>query len=165
MLKNNWNECNMEETKIYTEEEIQKILSERDEYLDGWKRAKADLSNREKDAAREREYWLAVVRANLVRKLLPVVDTLEQTCNAVGETDEVGKGVRATLKQFLGVLKELGVEKIAAVGEQYNPEFHEVVLTESSDKVEDTILKEVQSGYLLDGKVVRVAQVIISKKV
>ena len=154
----------MEEAKLYTEEEIQQIITERDEYLNGWKRAKADLSNREKDAAREREYWLAVVRANLVRKLLPVVDTLEQTCNAVSENDEVGKGVRATLKQFLGVLKELGVEKIAAVGEQYNPEFHEVVLTESSKEPEDTILKEVQSGYLLDGKIIRPAQVIISKK-
>ena len=154
----------MEEPKIYTEEEIQKLITEHDEYLDGWKRAKADLSNREKDAARDREYWMTVVRANLVRKLLPVVDTLEQTCNAVSENDEVGKGVRATLKQFLDVIKSLGVEKIASVGEQYNPEFHEVVLTESSKEPEDIILKEVQSGYLLDGKIIRPAQVIISKK-
>lgn len=153
-----------EQIQNYTPEEIQKIIAERDQYLDGWKRAKADLSNREKDAAREREYWLTVVRANLVRKLLPVVDTLEQTCNAVNENDEIGKGVRATLKQFLDVLKELGVEKIKTIGEKYNPEFHEVVLTEKSETPEDTILKEVQTGFLLDGKIIRPAQVIISKK-
>ncbi len=154
----------MDETKIYTEEEIQQIIAERDQYLESLKRAKADFINREKDVAREREYWLMVMKAGLVRKLLPVIDTLEQTGNSVSETDEIGKGVRATLKQFLDVLKELGVEKIAAVGEKYNPEIHEVVLTEKSEADEDVVLKEVQSGYLLDGKVIRAAQVIIAKK-
>lgn len=149
----------------YTPEEIQKILTERDEYLAGWQRAKADLINYQKEVAREREYLLTVMKANVIRKFLPVVDTLEQTLRTIDHLDDnLKKGVAGTVKQFLDALVELGVKKIIAMGEKYNPEFHEVVLTEESKESEDTVIKEVLSGYLLDGKVLRAAQVIVSKK-
>lgn len=154
-----------EQTINPNDEVLNKIIVERDEYLAGWQRAKADLINYQKEVAREREYVTLIGKAMMIKKFLPVMDTLEQTIRTINSAnDNVRKGVEATLKQFMDVLQDLGVQKIEAVGKSYNPELHEVVLTEVSAEAEDMVIKEVQSGYTLDEKVLRVAQVIVSKK-
>ena len=155
-----------EQTVNQNDEVLNKIISERDEYLAGWQRAKADFVNREKEVAREREYLNTVTKASIVKKFLPLVDTLEQTVRTIHASESNLKmGAEAMLKQSLDILRELGVKKIEAVGQPFNPEWHEVVLTEASEEAEDLVIKEVQSGYALDDRVLRAAQVIISKHV
>src|SRR3989344_7924501 len=100
-----------EQTVNQNDEVLNKIIVERDECLAGWQRAKADFVNREKEVAREREYLNTVTKASIVKKFLPLVDTLEQTVRTIHASESnLRIGAEAMLKQSLDILRELGVK-------------------------------------------------------
>jgi molecular chaperone GrpE len=72
-------------------------------------------------------------------------------------------GIGFIMKQFENVLKNYNVEEIKTIGEMFNPEQHEAIGQEDSDKPEHTILKEVDAGYMMKGKIIKVAKVIVAK--
>lgn len=154
-------------------DELEKLKTQAEEYLSGWKRAKADLVNFQKQVERERTEWFMYASAACVKAMLPVLDSLESAISPLS-----GEGIEKIRDQMLDVLKSMGVETIAVAKEPPNPELHEVVGTEkamsggpSSDASEDgppriapgLIVKEVQRGYTLHGKVLRAAKVIVSE--
>lgn len=127
-----------------------------EEYLAGWKRAKADLANYQKRVDHDRAEWGHFAKAECVKRFLPLLDSLE----AGSELE----GVEKIHNQMLGVLKEMEVEAIKTIGEPVNPEFHEVIATEDSeDHASGIIVQEAQRGYKMHGRVLRVAKVIVSK--
>ncbi len=155
------------------ETELEKCQRERDEYLAGWKRAKADFLNYQKDEKRRLEEFLKFVQAGLIEDLLPVLDSFDLALRqAQGEATSVqGTPSDNQLRGFLliklqldDILKKRGLEPIKSVGEKFNPEFHEAILTiEDKTKESDTIIEEIQKGYLLNGQVLRPAKVKITK--
>ncbi len=102
-------------------------------------------------------------------ELLPVIDALEMGLNAAQDVkDQAGallEGSEMTLKQFHQVIEKFGVEAMAPQGEEFNPEFHEAMAMQpSSEQKPNTVLTVVQKGYLLNGRVVRPARVLVAKE-
>jgi len=104
----------------------------------------------------------------LLTKLLPSLDALQQAVNAASGNsllpDETAVGLRMLQKQLTEILQSEGLEEIAAVGKQLDPELHEVVgYVESDEKPENIVVDEIRKGYTLNGKVIRPSLVVVSK--
>lgn len=128
------------------------------------KRAVADYHNLEKRINEGRSELTNYVGAELIRKLLPVVDHLEQALSGVSEQDRQSgwvKGVELAVKEFEQVLAQEGLDEIAADG-QFDPALHEAVDTKEGE--DNKILKVVRKGYTLNGKILRPAQVVVGRK-
>lgn len=127
------------------------------------KRAVADYHNLEKRVSEGRSELTNYVGAELVRKLLPVLDHLEQVLSGISEQEKQSgwvKGVELAVKEFEVVLAQEGLEEIAADG-QFDPSLHEAVDTREGEN--DIILEVVRKGYNLNGKVLRPAQVVVGR--
>jgi len=131
----------------------------------------ADFDNYKKRTLKEREEDRKFSEAKLLKEFLVVVDNLERAMTSL-PADDVDKGllnlkqgVEMTLRQFKSLLEQHGVTKVKTVGEKFDPRFHEVMFQEATDKFpEDTVMEELQSGYLLHERVLRPALVKVAKK-
>lgn len=150
------------ETQDKTIEELRK---EAEEYLNGWKRAKADFVNYQKQVERERAEWFMFANAACVKAILPVVDALQgAVAQFTVDSSQFTDGIKRIQDQMVEVLKQMGVEAIAVTKEPLNPELHEVVGVEKVENVASGLMaREVQRGYTMHGKVLRVAKVIIAE--
>jgi molecular chaperone GrpE len=106
---------------------------------------------------------------SLIIKLLPILDALRQACSFAQshqslQTEEIAVGLNMLQKQLLEVLRSEGLEEIQAVGQNLNPERHEVVSYVEKGDEEDLVVEEVRRGYLLNGKVIRPSLVVVSKR-
>ena len=149
------------------EKELELAKQKAQDYLDGWKRAKADYSNFKKDNEKRQEELIQFANAALVADMIPVFDhfklALEHVPKDQQEVEWV-KGFSHIKKQFEDFLKNLGIEEIKTVGEKFNPTFHEAVAHEENDDFEtDVVFKEVKPGYTLHGRVINPAQVKVVK--
>ena len=135
--------------------------------LDGWRRTQADFENYQRRKEGENKELIEFAREVAVAKLLPTLDTLQQGLlhvpDDLSKMDEWKNGMAGTLKQLDSVLAELGVKKIEAVGKKFDPNFHEAVREVPGDE-DGVVVEEYQTGYELNGKVIRPSQVVISKK-
>ena len=139
------------------------------EYFDKLQRLQADMENLQKITKRQIETITNQASRDLTVKLLPILDALRQAGNfARGNEslppEEIAVGLDMLYRQLLEVLKAVGVDEIAAVGQVLDPEKHEVVnYVERDDTPENTVVEEVRRGYQLNGKVLRTAMVIVAK--
>ena len=139
------------------------------EYLNRLQRMQADMENLQKITKRQIETVTRQASESLVVRLLPVVDALQQATKITREgnslsPEEISVGLRMLLKQLLEVLNGEGLEEIPAVGELLDPERHEVVSSIATNDVpENTIMEEVRTGYVLNGKVIRPSLVVVSR--
>ena len=144
-------------------EELEEARRERDEYLDALQRLKAEFENSRKRQERERTRMLETASERLVVELLPVLDNLDRALEAEGDIRE---GVRATRDQLADVLGREGLLPVASDGQPFDPNVHEAVMGQPSDEHEEgTILQTFERGYLLNGKPVRPAKVVVAKQV
>ena len=135
------------------------------------KRAVADYHNLEKRVQEGRSELTNFVGAELIKRLLPVLDHLKTALNGVSEEEKESgwvKGVELAVKEFEAVLESEGLEEISADG-IFDPSLHEAVDVKedsaSSSTGETRILEIVKKGYNLNGKVIRPAQVVVGRKV
>lgn len=148
------------------QKKIKHLEKKAEEYLSGWKRAKADYINQEREIEKEKSDWIQFANKDLILQLLPVLDSLNQSLDHIpkdiGESEWVN-GVAQIKIQFEKFLQSQGVEKIKAVGNVFNPEYHEVIGKEENDKNgrENIIVQEVQAGYIMHEKAIRVSKVIV----
>jgi len=153
-------------------EELQKELEAKDAVIKGLQGKmlylQAEFENFKKLKAKEKQEVLKFGNETLLQELIPVLDNMERALEHSAHADDVKaieEGVRITLNQFLKVLDKAGVERIEAVGQKFDPNVHEALYQEERDDMEpDTVVSEVQKGYLLNGRVVRPARVSVSKK-
>jgi molecular chaperone GrpE len=144
-------------------EELEEARRERDEYLDALQRLKAEFENSRKRQERERTRILETASERLVVELLPVLDNLDRALEVEGDIRE---GVRATRDQLADVLGREGLLPVASDGQPFDPNVHEAVMGQPSDEHEEgTILQTFERGYLLNGKPVRPAKVVVAKQV
>lgn len=133
---------------------------------DQFVRLAADFDNFRKRAREEQETTARYGAQKTVLELLPVLDNLERATASLSEKSDpqvLFKSFSLLHKQLLDGMGGLGVEKISAVGQPFDPERHEAVnRMNSNDVPENIVLYEAQSGYALHGKVIRPAQVVVS---
>jgi molecular chaperone GrpE len=135
------------------------------ENWDRFVRERADLENYRKRANREKEELLNYCTKNLIEEILPVVDNLERALTHASEDDlsAVVEGVRMTHGMLLAALKKFGVTPVEAVGSIFNPDFHQAMTQIPTDEVPpNTIVDELQKGYMLKERLLRPAMVTVS---
>ena len=133
------------------------------EYDNQLKRAVADYQNLEKRVNEGRSELTSFVGAELVRRLLPVLDHLEQALAGISEEERQSgwvKGVELAVKEFNQVLQSEGLGEILADG-VFDPSLHEAVDTRQGE--DNKIIEVVRKGYNLNGKVLRPAQVVVGR--
>ena len=137
------------------------------ELQDSMRRLAADFDNYKKWAAKERQTIECTAAESLIKKLLDIYESLEKavctTSNTTGT--EFVDGVKMIYKEFSRILKSEGLEPIPSVGLPLDVYKHEVLMQKVNDGVpEDTVLEEIQRGYLLNTFVLRPAKVVVSQK-
>lgn len=169
-VKNNYKtmpEDKKDKKQTKEKSEFEDCKKKMEEYLDGWKRAKADYLNLKKEFEKEKEDIIKFANAELVLNLLPIFDNFKRAFENVPEEQKDSewlKGVENIKKQFEDFLRDLHIEEIKTVGEKFDPRFHEAVSQrEEEEKEEDIVLEEVSSGYKMHEKVIIPAKVIVSK--
>ena len=134
------------------------------ELLDRILRLSAEWDNYRKRNEKERNEIGDFVRIKTIIDFLPVYEDLQRALEHSGGQETLGsirEGVGIIATKFQKVLADFGLDKIKTVGEPFNPNFHEALL--SGDGPKDIILQELESGYRLGDKVVKVAKVIVGK--
>lgn len=132
------------------------------ELTDALQRERADATNIRRRHDEQLANVRNVAKANVVRDLLPVIDNFERALKHVPadlEGNDYIKGVQGVVKQFEKTLSDIGVQRIATVGEPFDPEVHEAVSMEEGDGAEEIVSEELQSGYKLGDDVIRHAMV------
>jgi len=150
-------------------EDLKKKLEEcerqRDEYLAGWQRARADFSNYRKDEALRFEEMARFASESLIKDLIPVLDSFDLGIATLEKSGNVDKGIYMIRAKLEDVLKERGLEKIKIeIGKPLNPEIAEAIIEAESEEEPGIILEEIEPGYKLNGKVIRPARVKVSKQ-
>jgi len=154
---------NTEETDPLAEAQ-QQAADNHDLYL----RARADLENFRRRAQKDKEDLAKFANENLLREMLPILDNLcralEHAQNGEGETGALVEGVEMTLDQFNKALEKFGVTPVEAVGQPFNPDCHEAMgQMESAEHPPNTVVQEMQKGYMLNQRLLRPALVMIAK--
>jgi molecular chaperone GrpE len=129
-------------------------------------RAQAEMENTRKRLEREKSEFYKYAQEALIKDLLPVMDNLERAI-AHGEesADKEGllQGVRMTQEGLMSVLSKHGLKVIEAKGRPFDPNFHEAVMRqENADAPPNTVVEEVQKGYLLHDRLIRPSMVVVS---
>lgn len=151
-------------------ERLQQELSQSEEraksHWDQYLRAVAELENVRKRAQRDIEAANRYGLEKFVLELLPVKDSLEMAVENAGQADtaSLAAGQRATLQLLEKALKSQDVKMLDPLGEPFDPTRHEAMLAQPSDRAEpNSILKVIQPGYELNGRLLRPARVIVAK--
>jgi molecular chaperone GrpE len=152
-------------------ERLQQALSESEEraksHWEQYLRAVADLDNVRKRAQRDIESANRYGLEKLAQELLPVRDSLELAVQNAGRSDvaSLKSGQEATLALLAKALEKFGVRVINPLGEPFDPERHEAMMTQDSSTAEpNSVLQVVQPGYELNGRLLRPARVIVARE-
>lgn len=144
--------------------DMEKLQKEKDDYLDGWKRAKADFINYKKDETKRFETVLKYANETIIRELIGVLDSFDLAIQSLGADEKTEKGIFLIRTQLEDVLKRYGLERISvSVGQKFDPSIHDAIAVEESDKPSGTVVDEVEKGYMMNGKLIRAARVKVSK--
>jgi molecular chaperone GrpE len=147
-------------------DELTKCQKERDEYLEGWKRAKADLANYKKDEVKRLESVVKFANEALVQELIKILDSFDLAIVALENEGEhkTQKGLFMIRQQLEDALRQSGLERvIISVGQPFDPGLQEAIAQVESDKPTGTVIEEVEKGYLLNGKLIRPARVKVAR--
>ena len=148
------------------EDELTRVRRALDEKTDRYLRAMADLDNQRKRAQREREEYTRYANETLLRELLPVLDNFDRALGAAraeSEAQSLRAGVELIQRELLKVLEKFGVTPYSALGQPFDPERHEAVQRVIKPDARDmTVVEEIQRGYVLNGRVLRPAIVVVA---
>ncbi|MBF0120454.1 MAG: nucleotide exchange factor GrpE [Desulfobacterales bacterium] len=150
------------ETKLKAKEEEAK--NNYDKYL----RTVAEFDNYKKRASREFDDYRKFSNEALIREILTVLDNMERAIEASSkditpQNNCLLEGVNMTCKELLKIFKKFGVEQIESCGKIFDPAFHQALFNEETDEYnENTVVKELQKGYIMHGRLLRPAMVVIA---
>jgi molecular chaperone GrpE len=147
-------------------QELEESKEKQAEYLDGWQRARAELANARKRFQREQQQSYTNAKADVLVRLLPIMDDLERAFDAVpqdlSDAGWIG-GIKLVLRKFEQLLKQEGVTAIEATGQEFDPYYHQAVTHEPSETVPSGhVIEEIQKGYKVDDRVLRPSIVRVS---
>jgi len=147
------------------QKKIEELKEEKEEFLAGWQRAKADLLNYKKEEKERMQELMEYVRQEFLFSFLSLLDNLERAEGELKEEEKSSKVVQGFLqigKQLRDFLKSQGGKEIEAKGKEFNPSLHEAVATVQGGK-SGKIAEVLQKGYTIQNKLLRVAKVKVVK--
>lgn len=165
---------NDEAQNVASVDDFDQLKAKCEEYLSGWKRAQADYANLLREKERDRSEYVKYANTSLLHALLPAIDQFGVAMRYIPDTSTLPEESRKTWENWLIGIKavaslweqaaqSIGLERIPASG-TFDPNLHEAVGHEEKEGVEtDTIIRGMQDGWKLHGKVLRAAQVIVAK--
>jgi molecular chaperone GrpE len=150
------------------EEKLESIKQEAKENHDRLLRVSAEFENYQKRAAREMNDFRKFANESFVKAMLPVVDNLdraiESSSNDKHADSSMLEGVNMTLKEILKVFEQFGVKPFESVGKTFDPSLHQAVMQEETEThPENSVVKELQKGYMMHDRLLRPAMVVVSK--
>jgi len=146
------------------------LLQERDksaEYLDNWRRAAADFSNYKKRAEKDNAEFARFANTALIARLLPVLDDFDRAFQTIPDNLRAltwVDGIVLIARKMAAMLEAEGLKPIGALNKPFDPNVHEAVIHEESDKEDGTVIAELQKGYTLNDRVIRPTMVKVAKK-
>lgn len=152
--------------------ECREHLSQIEEYKAGWQRAQADYRNLQSEIEKNKAEMARWSERAILEEFIPVYDNFKKAFRSKDKKLEQvadenwAKGIEYIMKQFGDILKQHGVEEIPTLGHAFDPELHEAVGEAPSDEQDDgNIIQEIEGGYSIKGRVLRVAKVLVCKKI
>ncbi len=173
-----------EPQKNIPEGELEVCKKQAEEYLNGWKRAKADYMNLERQVEQEKAQWMNMAVLPLVLELITIVEHLDQAfvhaprhkfaygeqvggpanCEYIKEFEAWVQGIDHTRDDIKGLLKNMQVERMETVGKHVDLNLMEVVAKEKTESQESGIVvREVTAGYTIAGSPIKIAKVIVAE--
>ena len=152
------------------ENPLELLQKERDKLKEDFLRALADMENMKKRCAQEIEKNSKYAISSFAKALLPVADNLQRAIDSAKEhkDDEISnflQGVTLTQQELSKVFAKFGIKKMDIIGKVFDPNYHQVVQeVPDKDKEPGTVIAELQTGYMIEDRILREAMVIVSKK-
>jgi molecular chaperone GrpE len=145
--------------------ETEKLRAERDALLDRLARLQAEFDNARKRAAREQQEFREFAAADVIKGILPVLDSFERALKApAGDSNDLRSGLELIYRQFQDALQKMGVRPIESVGKPFDPRVHEAIEMVDTNEAEDHhVLDELQRGYNYKGRLLRPAMVRVAR--
>lgn len=155
------------EKEISPEEQVRLLTNEVELYKDRWLRTRAEWENFRKRTLKEKAEWITNANEDLILEIADVLDNFELALVAGKDHKDYPsfyKGIEMIYEQLMNLLKKRGLTEIETVGKEFDPRYHEAVANIESDKYEENIVADkIQTGYILNNKVIRHAKVAVSK--
>jgi molecular chaperone GrpE len=151
------------------EEKVESLEKEAKETHDRLLRVSAEFENYKKRAAREMNDFRKFANESFVKAMLPVIDNLdraiESSNNEKHADSSMVEGVNMTLKEILKVLEQFSVKRFDSLGNTFDPGLHQAIMQEETEgHAENSVVKELQKGYMIHDRLLRPAMVVVSKK-
>ena len=135
-----------------------------EEYKDHLQRLQAEFENYQKFMQKQIQELKNEAKKEIILNILEIIDNLERALEHKQNHNALKEGLELTYKQALQILEKEGVKQNNDSKKPYNIYEHEVLKKIKSDKPQDTILEVIQKGYTINGKVLRVAKVIVAQE-
>ena len=144
--------------------EVEKLRAERDVLVDRLARMQAEFDNARKRAQREQQDYRDYALSDIIKTLIPVMDSFDRALQSSPEKSEFHLGVELIHKQLLDALTKIGVQPISAKGQQFDPRFHEAIeMVDTGDAKDNEVIDELQRGYKLKDRLLRPAMVRVAR--
>ena len=144
--------------------ETDKLKAERDALLDRLARQQAEFDNARKRAVREQQEFREFAAADVVKNILPILDSFERALKASADPTDFRNGIELIYRQFQDALEKIGVRPIVAVGQPFDPRVHDAVEMVNTTEVPDHyVLDELQRGYKYKDRLLRPAMVRVAR--
>jgi molecular chaperone GrpE len=158
-------------TEEMTKQELLKKLKDTEEEVqrnyDLYMRTYAEMENVKKRGIKEKEELSKYANESLIKEILPVIDSLQKAIShAQDDKSPSGlvEGLELTLGGLIAALEKAGLKEVEAEGRPFDPNFHEAISQQKDDKVAPgLVINEFQKGYLLNGRLIRPARVVVSQ--
>lgn len=155
-------------SEVLSADELKSLQGERDDLLARLQRISADYLNYQKRVQRDIDQTRQFANEDLIKAVLCVIDDMERAIQAASENhdqdDPLLQGTKLVHDKLLETLGRFGLERIAAEGQQFDPDSHSAVMQEASaDHPPKTVIRELQRGYKLKGRTIRPSAVVVSQ--
>lgn len=152
---------------VSIEDKITQLEKEVDTWKTDYYKVFADMENTKRRLQKEHQDAMKFMMQSLIEDLLPVVDNFERSLNVQEASEEVKtflKGYQMIFEQLMDILSKNGVEVIAAQGQEFDPNFHQAVMTAQDENYDTNIIvEELQKGYKLKDRVIRASLVKVNE--
>lgn len=149
------------------EGQLAETKAELEKFRDLALRSTADLDNYRKRMSKEREEAIKFANSSFLERLIPVLDNFEfglQAARSASSPVSILEGMTMVQKQFQDFLSSAGIEVIDATGQHFDPQLHEAISQEENEQVpEGTVIRQLRKGYKLRERLIRPANVVVSK--
>lgn len=156
-----------EETEVSGEDKVAQLEKEVDTWKTDYYKVFADMENTKRRLQKEHQDAMKFMTQSLIEDLLPVVDNFERSLNVKEASEEVQtflKGYQMIFEQLMDILSKNGVEVIPAQGQEFDPNFHQAIMTAQDENYgSNIIVEELQKGYKLKDRVIRASLVKVNE--